>query len=469
MLYELYSGLRLDEWQRTLLRAWLACHLEDEADEDSREVPDYLTCCCSCPRQNGKNAVLEAFELYKIVACGEMILHTAHLVDTATKSFNRLLRLFQNPEHPDFEDEIAEVRRSNGQWCIKLTNGGGVEFSSRSRGGSRGATYSVVVFDEAQEFTDEQAEAIVPTLAASPTGFRQLVYTGTPPGPSAPGTVFRNLRSTVLNGTSPASLCWHEWSVEDLPAKGSTFESLVDEVYATNPAMGLRLDVEFAETEFATMSLDGFARERLGWWSTQGAANAIPEALWAGCAVGKEETPKEGKKAFGVKFSPDGSLVSLCACRLPEEGAALVECVGVASMADGIGWLSGFLATEEMEETTAAIAVDGKNGADALLDKLREVYPRQALLVPGTKGVIEGSVLFEQALKERALVHWDGGEERAQSALDGSALHSVKRPVGRDGGWAYGGDDSAVVESAALAYWAAKTTNREPEGGCLIL
>lgn len=461
MLYEHYSGLKLDDWQLLVLDAWLSC--------DENDVPTYLTCCCSCPRQNGKNAILEAYELYKITICGEMILHTAHLVDTATKSFNRLLRLFQNPENPDFEEEITELRRSNGQWCIKIQNGGGIEFSSRSRGGSRGATYSAVVFDEAQEFTDEQAEAIVPTLAASPTGYRQLLYTGTPPSPSAPGTIFRNLRNTVLNGTSPDSLCWHEWGIEDLPAKDATFESLIDDVYATNPAMGTRLDIEFAEAEFATMSLDGFARERLGWWSAQGSSYAISEALWASTAVSKSKAPKEGKKAFGVKFSPDGALVSLCACRLPEEGSAFVECVGTASMADGIGWLSDFLANEDMEETTAAIAVDGKNGADALLDKLREYYPRQALLVPGSKGVIEASVLFEQALKEHTLTHWDGGKKKAQAALDNSAIKSIKRPIGHDGGWAYGGDDSAVIESAALAYWAAKTTNREPEGGCLIL
>lgn len=460
-LYEHYSGLKLDEWQLLVLDAWLSC--------DENFVPTYLTCCCSCPRQNGKNAILEAYELYKIAVCGEMILHTAHLVDTATKSFNRLLRLFQNPENPDFEQEIKELRRSNGQWCIKLDNGGGIEFSSRSRGGSRGATYSAVVFDEAQEFTDEQAEAIVPTLAASPTGYRQLIYTGTPPSPSAPGTIFRNLRTTVVNNTSPDSLCWHEWSIADLPAKDATFESLIDDVYATNPAMGSRLDIEFAEAEFATMSLDGFARERLGWWSAQKGASAISETLWRGLAITKEQAPTEGKKAFGVKFSPDGSLVSLCACRYPEEGNAFVECVGTSSLADGIGWLSDFLATEEMEETTAAIAVDGKNGADALLDKLRDVYPRQALFAPGTKGVVEASVIFEQALKEQTLNHWDGGSKNAQAVLDNSALGAVKRPVGRDGGWAYGGDDSAVIESAALAYWAAKTTNRDPEGGCLIL
>lgn len=38
-----------------------------------------------------------------------------------------------------------------------------------------------------------------------------------------------------------------------------------DMVFDTNPAMGVRLDDEFTEEEFNTMSPDGFARERLGW------------------------------------------------------------------------------------------------------------------------------------------------------------------------------------------------------------
>ena len=40
-------------------------------------------------------------------------------------------------------------------------------------------------------------------------------------------------------------------------------------VFDTNPAMGVRLDDEFTEEEFNTMSPDGFARERLGWWDSR--------------------------------------------------------------------------------------------------------------------------------------------------------------------------------------------------------
>ena len=69
----------------------------------------------------------------------------------------------------------------------------------------------------------------------------------------------------------------------------------------------------------------------------------------------------------------------------------------------------------------------------------------------------------------RPVTHWDGGEDNAQEALNQSALEARKRPIGSDGGWAYGGETSAPIEAAVIAYWAAKTTKRDPEGGCVIL
>ena len=48
--------------------------------------------------------------------------------------------------------------------------------------------------------------------------------------------------------------------------------------------------------------------------------------------------PKDGKVAYGVKFSPDGAVVALAACRRPKTGVPFVELVAYKSMADGFGW-----------------------------------------------------------------------------------------------------------------------------------
>lgn len=436
-----------------------------------RDETDHFTATSaglSAPRQTGKNALLEGRELYGIVCMGEKILHTAHEVKTARKAFLRLASFFENErQYPELAEMVVTIRKTNGQEAIELTNGGSVEFSARSRGAARGFTVDTVVFDEAQELTDEQLEALLPTLAAAPSGNRQFIYTGTPPSPSCTGQVFRRTREVAHAGTDK-KMCWHEWSVPELP-KDADVEGLIKLAYETNPALGYRISEDFVRKEATTMSLDGFARERLGWWSTTSASSAISEELWHRSGAPKEECPKEGKKAFAIKFSPDGSLIAMSVCRLPDDAPAWVECIGIGSLVDGMRWITDFLCTDEMEETTAAIAVDGRNGSGALLDKLSEIYTRRALMMPSAKDVINATAIFDEALRDGTVKHWDGGDENSQAALNDSALHAVKRPIGNDGGWGYGGETSAIIESVALALWAAKTTTRNPDGGCVIL
>src|SRR5699024_5365490 len=63
-------GLTPDEWQYTVLEAWLG-ETEDGLFAASR-------CGLAVPRQNGKNGILEMVELYKMCILNRQILHTAH-------------------------------------------------------------------------------------------------------------------------------------------------------------------------------------------------------------------------------------------------------------------------------------------------------------------------------------------------------------------------------------------------------
>src|SRR5690606_20537971 len=126
-------------------------------------------CGLAVPRQNGKNGLLEMVELYKMVALGRKILHTAHPVPTSRKHFLRMLAYFDNPrEYPWLVDQVARLRSANGQEAIILKNGGSVEFVSRSKNSGRGFTVDDVVFDEAQELDSDALEAILPTLSSAP-------------------------------------------------------------------------------------------------------------------------------------------------------------------------------------------------------------------------------------------------------------------------------------------------------------
>ena len=79
-------GMEPIEWQSLVLSDWCAC--------DAEGRPAYVTCGLDVLRQNGKNAVIEIYEVFRLAVCGWHILHTAHRVKTAKKAFNRLVRYF---------------------------------------------------------------------------------------------------------------------------------------------------------------------------------------------------------------------------------------------------------------------------------------------------------------------------------------------------------------------------------------
>ena len=66
------------------------------------------------------------------------------------------------------------------------------------------------------------------------------------------------------------------------------------------------------------------------------------------------------------------------------------------------------------------------------------------------------------AVRCRQLTHIEG------PALDLSATTSTRRPIGRNGGWGWGGQDPTPIDAASLALWAARTSRRDPTRKGLI-
>lgn len=445
-LMETYA-CTMDPWQRAVVDCWLGT--------DGDGLYTVTSAGLTVPRQNGKNVCLEARELYGMVISGERILHTAHQVKTSKKSFRRLEAIFTDRRHPEICEIVRRIRYTNGEECIELDNGGSIEFSARSRQAARGFDgISLVVYDEAQELTDEQAEALTATLSASDTGTRQAIYTGTPIYPNCPGTVFRRLRTACLRAPGPHD-AWHEWGVT---AKSVEEISLDDRSlwYMTNPAMGIRLTEDFTQVERNTLSDDGFARERLGWWSPAIAETmdrAIDPEVWDAC---RSETPKpEGKTAYGVKFTPDGSEVALCGAVCPAEGPARISMIERRPTGQGIRWLADWLCARY--ERACCVVIDGRNGVDVLVDRISGTWKYKGSVVrPRAMDVISATSLLVNELTERS-VTWYGPQE----VLRTSAVTAVKRRIG--GGWGFGGEDSAPIEACALALWGARTSKRDPE------
>ena len=439
-------GYELDEWQRLVMDCWLG------KDEDGKY--NVTSAGLSLPRQNGKNVCLEAREFFGLVVNGEKILHTAHQVRTSKKSFRRLASMFTDKRHPEVTDLVKSIRYTNGEESIELLNGGSIEFSARSRQAARGFDgISLVVYDEAQELTDDQVEAIMATLSASATGTRQLIYTGTPPYPGCPGDVFRRRRAACIEEPGKHD-CWHEWSV----AADGVHDINVEDTnlwYMANPALGIRLDEEFTAEEMRSMSKDGFARERLGWWTPvveHKLDYAIPEDVWDACA--SDEMKPEGKTAYGVKFSADGSLVSLCGAVIPKDGPARISLIEQKPTGLGTQWLADWL--NERYSKASCVVIDGRNGVDVLIDKIAGTWKvKGSVKKPGVKDLIAAVSTLTNALDEKTVTWYS-----KQETLRDSAVTSVKRSVG--GGWAFGGENSTPIEAAALALWGAKNSKRDP-------
>lgn len=450
MLMQAY-GVTLDEWQRLVCDCWLGT--------DETGGYNVTSAGLSAPRQNGKNCIVEAREFYGLVVNGERILHTAHQVRTAKKAFRRLVNMFTDKSHPEIIKAVKKIRYGIGEESIELQNGGIIEFTARSRQAARGYDgISLVVYDEAQELTDEQAEAIMAVLSASATGTRQLIYIGTPPYIGCSGEVFRRFRQSCIVAAGreeDMKSSWHEWGV----AADSLQEIDIENKrlwYEANPALGYRLTEEFTAEEFKTLSGDGFARERLGWWtkpaSTQ-AELAIDARLWDSCKSDAERP--QGKTAYGIKFSSDGAEVVLAGAVIPATGnAARITLIAVEPTGRGLAWLADWL--NDRYKQAACVVIDGKNGTDVLIDKLKDTWRyKDSVIKPTAQNVITAASLLINELHEQTVTWYSQQEE-----LRDSAITATKRPI--SGGWGFGGQSSAPIEACSLALWGCRTSKRNP-------
>lgn len=120
----------------------------------------------------------------------------------------------------------------------------------------------------------------------------------------------------------------------------------------------------------------------------------------------------------------------------------------------GLAWLADWL--NERYSRASCVVIDGRNGVDVLVDRIREVWrAKNSVIRPAARDMIAAVSGFTNSIEEGTLTWY-----RPQTVLNESALTSIKRPIG--GGFGFGGDNSLPVEACALALWGAKTCKRDP-------
>lgn len=395
--------LALDPWQALTCETWMR--------RDRRGRWCAGTWGITVPRQNGKNGILEAVELYGMVVLGLRFLHTAHEVKTARKAFLRLLGFFDNPrDFPDLAARVAEIRRTNGQEAILLHNGASIEFVARSKGSGRGFTVDVLALDEAQDLREEELEALKPTISAAPSGDPVTIFMGTPPTDDAlreggKGEPFARTRATAL-GVKPKRIAWVEFSLDVDLVKLSDEQIAAIAAdrkgwYRTNPALGRRINVQTIEDELTAFSPRAFCKERLNIWpapQSSKATLALSSDLWRDLAL--TVVPSSWPlAAVGLDMDASGRLWTAVAAHAPAPGVhveVLPNDIMAAGSEAAVRWL-----VQRCRRRPVVIPAD--SGADVL---------RAPLLAKGIK--VYALNAAEQSAASASL---------AQAIRDGEVTH----------------------------------------------
>lgn len=430
------GGFDLDPWQSDQIDDWLAF------------TPALKWKCKTCggsvPRQNGKTGLIEGRAQAGMILYNEQVLYTAHLQKTATETFEEMAAFFDSPQ---LRNHLKDIKTALGREQIILKNGARVKFLARTRNGGRGQHGDLLIFDEAQELDIDAQASFLPAISASLNP--QTIYVGTPPDPNCTGTVFRDIRQKALDGKTKAA-SWFEFSVEEI---GDVTDQ--ERWAATNPALGRRIMITTIEGECEQMSPETFARERLGWWTpvqVERVDYAINHKKWAECS--SDEPKPEGKTAYGVKFSADGAVVSLCGAVIDESGMIRISLIDMKNTGQGTQWLADWL--NERYKKASCVVIDGRNGVDVLIDKIKDVWiQKHSVIKASMKDVVAAVGMLTDAINEDKLTWYS-----KQDVLNDSAVTSTKRSIG--GGWGFGGENSTPIEACSLALWGAKTSKRNP-------
>jgi hypothetical protein len=425
----------LDEWQRWCIRGILS--------EDAGARLCAYVCLLLVPRQNGKNVVLEVVELYALFVLDlRLILHSAHLAETSAQHMERLWEAIQSDE------ALASVSRrvvANGKESIYRTDGNHrIRFRTRSKKVGRGGSPQMAVFDEALYLTDEQIQALLPSLSAQSAAKDKPILIYASSAPVAESAVLHRIRTAIIKGDMPDA--WFgEWSCE-LP-EGDRIQALrqlvadQSNMLLANPGMPARISPEWVmTTEYPMMSLEAFAIERLGVvFEADGDSGTLPMNLWKVCRD-LESNVQNGSVSLSV--APHGSSSAFGFAGTRADGSLHIE---VVRHAPGTEWVVA-AAKKAQERYGGPILVDPRSPTSAVLADLARAGVEVREL--STADQVEACAAFERDVRNTHLRHLD------QPELNAAVIGVDIRPVGES--WVFSAKASTVDVQPLLAVtWAA--------------
>lgn len=491
------AGLDLDPWEGLVLDEMLG--VQDDRRWSSKEFG------LIAGRQNGKDVCLEARELFGLFLAedDELIIHSAHLYDTALRHFQRIEQLIEGT--PDLDRFLTthrgSISRSHGKEGIEIIRDGvkrELRFRTRTEGGGRGWTCDCLIFNEAMILSGATVGAILPTLSAVPNP--QVLYVGS--AGMKHSTALGRLRRRGMRHEPRVGFM--EWSVEECSQfcpeqcedhdqkrfkvkPGMTEEEVIRRTnrlitsYAkANPGFGIRIggvadprqSFEHIQAETRQMDPDEFDRERLGlgdWPVEDDTWLVIDEQSWT---LAKDETSSPvGRVAFAVDMTPDRKYACIVVAGLNEDGMTHIEITGADELdhRPGDRWVVARL--EELIErwNPYAVVIDKASQAGSLikdLEKEGSVMKRRGMEVtcPTARDYAQACGWFGSAV-----VPPKGGEQlivhRDQLPLTLAVSGASKRDLAELWAWDRKSTttDISPLVAATLAVWGFQTQADQAE------
>ena len=419
----------------------------------------------SLPRQVGKT-YLVGFTVFALCVNtpGLLVIWTAHHSATSGETFLAMQGMAQRAK---VAPHIKQVFTGSGDEEIRFHNGSRILFGARERGFGRGIPgVDILIFDEAQILSDKALSNMLATLNISRFGLQ--LYIGTPPKPTDMSESFKRMRREALAGTLVDG-AWIEFGA-DADSDGEDRQQW----RKANPSYPKRTPPQSMQRLKRKLTKGDWLREGLGIWDDdQEGSRAISSVEWT--KTGVAEAPAEGIRSFAVAFSFDGTRLALSGALKHDDGIH-VELIDAADgdIASGLSALADWLA--ERWRNVAVIVLSGSAGAPVLAQLLKDRrVPDVVVKIVSTPEYTQSCSMTLDAVRESAasatrgdLLQFTHLVAEGQAQLDSSVAVCDKKQRGLSGAWAWSATtpegDETPTESMSLAYWAAKTTRRQPRG-----
>lgn len=402
-------GLHLYEWQAWSLRNILARRPDGNwAARDS---------VLEVPRQNGKNSILEALELYLVFLGGaRLVVHSAHEQPTAEMHFARLRSLIES------SDELMEsmprtgnqgFHTANGKERIELADGRRIVFKTRTKKAGRGPSPDAIVFDEAMELDARSMGALTPSLSAR----RKALLVFTSSSPRRDSEMLHRLRARAAMGDG-GRLFYAGWNSE--PDVDPRDES---NWFRCNPTLELGDDerpgkqIDAMRADLDLLPPEEFAVEHLGIpEEPESSSSVISLEQWD--ALEDKASEAVGRVVLAMDVSPDRKFSSICAAGRRDDGVYHVERV---DHRPGTSWVVGVIGDYLQRAGCDSVRVEKGGPAGSLIGVLQEAGVEVDEVSTADHAKATGS--FIDAVLSGNLRHI--GQQSLRSAVVGAKLRAT--------------------------------------------